>query len=339
MYAKLVVGGSPITSVAAIRDIGRLLTAPEGNVSTSLLGAFSNSSSVILDSTPAGWTYVGSTNPLDRPTIGVVGTAYTQNTTAPNNICCSAPCLEGSALKYVALTVGYNTTGNTGYFAMTTASSANSTGVLVNETVRNFMTSTSVAVQNNFAVTGGQVYHLIANQQGVTIVCENTGLSAVWESSMTDVNRFYGTAPVVHYLHSNSTSVQFTDSSIGPSSTMAGGKAFAITVAVTDVNTGTYYGTYDVTSLGSANIFFLAQNDLTYRKNSIDATGAPKYQITPILYTNSSIGHPIQYVTGVVPIYWTKGSLGNSGDTVMVGADPYTYFNCGTGFGIIMKTS
>jgi hypothetical protein len=53
-------------------------------------------------------------------------------------------------------------------------------------------------------------------------------------------------------------------------------------------------------------------------------------------------GYPVQYVTGVVPVYWCKAGLGTTGDTVNIGGDYYTYFNCGASggtFGLLMKTS
>jgi len=337
MYAKLVVGGTNITSIAAIRDIGRLLVATEGNVTTSLLGSFSTSSSVILDATPAGWTYVGSTNSQDRPTIGVVGTTYTQTASAPNNLCFSAPCLEGATLKYCTLTVGYYANGNTNtYFALTGAVSATDQGVLTNEGPRN-IGSTTQPVNSLISVLAGQVLHVIANQRGVTIINENVGLVAVWESTMSDVNRFYSTAPFIQYNHYKSSITDFS-SLVSPGLAYGGTVAFATAFAITDISTGTYYGTFDISDNNTGNFYFLCQNDITSRKNSIDSVGNPRYQITPVLYSNYLLGHPIQYVTGVVSIYWTKPSLGNTGDTVMIGTEPYTYFNCGTGFSVIMKT-
>lgn len=342
MYAKLVVGGTNITAIAAIRDIGRLLVATSGNVTTSLLGSFSTSSSVILDATPAGWTYVGSTNSQDRPTIGVVGTTYTQTANTPSNLCFSAPCLEGNTLKYIALSIGYyNSTVNTS-FALTGAVSATSLGVLTNEGPRSFATSTAPPSTSSLVnVTAGEILHVIATQRGCTIVSENVGLTAVWESSMSDVNRYYSTAPFIQYTHTKSQYTSFNAIVIPSSSSMTSVSSFATAFAITDVNTGTYYGTYDISNTASArdtNAYFLCQVDILNRKNSIDSLGNPKYQITPVLYSNYLVGHPVQYVTGVVSIYWTKPGLGNTGDTVMVGAESYTYFNCGTGFGIIMKT-
>ena len=349
MYAKLVVGTSNIMAVSAIRDIGRLITATEGNVSTNLLGAFSVGSSVILDATPAGWTYVGSTEPLDQPTIGPTNTVYTQTANLTHNLCFSAPCLEGTALKYCVLSVQYNqvtytTTPANYYGCMCTlagATSATSLGIVTNEGPRIGWQTTTNNSQAGFRVTAGDIIHVIANPRHITIIAEGFGVIAVWESNTTDVNRFYNSAPFIQYTHAQSTSVAFLNFTgprlISAGSTQAYATAFNVT-AVSGANAGTTYGGYDISTSGTLNTYFLAQTDITSRQNSIDSLGNPKYQITPVLYSLNQIGHPVQYVSGVVPVYWTKGSLGNTGDTVLVGTETYTYFNCGTGFGLIMQT-
>jgi len=74
VYAKLVTGSTPIYALNAMRDIGRLITSTAP--STANLLAFSTTSSYIIDATPAGWTYVGSTNANDRPTICATNTNW-----------------------------------------------------------------------------------------------------------------------------------------------------------------------------------------------------------------------------------------------------------------------
>ena len=312
MYAKLVVGTSNIMAVSAIRDIGRLITATAGNVSTSLLGAFSVSSSVILDATPAGWTYVGSNTASDQPTIGPTNTVYAQTANTASNVCFSAPCLEGTALKYCALTNFYNSqtlttagTGTASYFQLTGAVAATSLGILTNEGPRFFSASTSTGSQGALQTLAGDVVHVIATPRHITIINEGIGAIAVWESSMTDVNRFYNSAPFIQYRHHYSADTTFS-SVVSPGTSGGAGGALATAFAVTDANTGTYYGGYDICEAGAANKYFLAQTDIASRKNSIDSLGNPKYQITPILYTLHKIGHPVQYISGVVPAYWTK---------------------------------
>jgi hypothetical protein len=129
MYVKLVVGAAQINVQGAMRDIARLITAT--TPSLSLLGAFSSASSVIVDATPAGWTYVGSNNAADQPSIA--GTAASLLTVGQVNYCFSSPMLNNSnLLKYAVLT--NNTTAaaytmtNTG-FNLTGASSATALGL------------------------------------------------------------------------------------------------------------------------------------------------------------------------------------------------------------------
>ena len=94
MYAKLVVGNAAINGYRAMRDIGRLITSASPSVS--LLEAYSQSSSVIIDSTPAGWTYVGSNFAGDRPSIAAAAAAVNTTNGGFPNLCFSAPCLDGS---------------------------------------------------------------------------------------------------------------------------------------------------------------------------------------------------------------------------------------------------
>jgi len=348
MYAKLVVGASNILSMQAIRDIARLCTS--SSPSTSLLGGFSTASSVIIDSTPAGWTYVGSNNASDRPTIAAVGaTGYAANDTQCNLVI-SAPCVEGTALKYASLNLSHLSSANASSnntFNLTGAVSATSLGVLTNEGPRYSTTTATTATHTNntsILTTAGTVIHLIATPRFITIISEGRGMQAIWETSMSDVNRFYGRAPFIQHCHSVS-SIFTSAAIVVPTATTT---AIAQTVCsaafgVTDVNTGTFYGTYDtsgVTSnLATLNIGSLNQTNASLRKNSITATGSPCYQVTPIFLQLGALGHPIQTVSGTTPAYWTNGAIGTTGDTLVVNGESYTYFNCGTGFGLALQTS
>jgi hypothetical protein len=108
---------------------------------------------------------------------------------------------------------------------------------------------------------------------------------------------------------------------------------------LTDCNTGTNYGAYDVTDNAKINLTNFFQNYTPIRTNSITASGLPSYQISPVFYSASARGYPTQFVTGIVPVYWCSPNLGNSGDTVAIGSDTYYFFNAGSGFGMLMKTS
>jgi len=362
MYAKLVVGGTAITAIAAMRDIVRLITS--ATPSTSLLGGFSTASSIIVDSTAAGWTYVGGNRAADQPTIAATGAATTLDGAAWN-LCCSAPCLSGSALKYAVFNpIAYTTyTGSiagtvpiTG-FTLTGASSASALGVVTNEGPRIYAVNPNgTSSQNNYAnrltnkyhlTDAASVIHVIANARHITIIQEGRGLSAIWESSMTDAHTFYGTAPFVQYCHYYSPQYG-TEGVIVPTSSTTSVNAtganpmFNSVFNITNPNTGTNYGTFDVTAAtGSINVNQTAlwQTYSGMRSNSITAAGAPTYVITPIFYNTTWIGYPTQFVTGVVPIYWANGNMGNTGDSVDVSGDTYKFFNAGTGFGVIMKTS
>lgn len=343
MYAKLVVGATAIPAMQAMRDIVRLVTS--ATPSTALLGGFSTSSSLIVDPTPAGWTYVGSNNASDRPSVAAVGATNYAAADTQCNLAISAPCLEGSALKYAVLNVswlGAMTTTNV-YFCLTGAVSVNASGVCTNEGPRFYAGSIEGVAElatHSLRVAAGDVIHLVANQQGITIINEARGMQAVWEMSMSDVNRFYGTAPFVQYCHSDSSNTSISTISVPTSSTTTRitspcGAVFA----VTDVNTGVFSGTYEPSVLVTMNLGNLYQTMTNIRQNSINAAGSPRYQVSPIWLQNGVLGHPAQSITGVVPVYWTKGSIGTTGDTMYIGGDAYTYFNCGTGYGLAMKTS
>jgi hypothetical protein len=349
MYAKLVVGASSISAVRAMRDIGRLITSE--TPSLDLLTGFNTASSIIVDATPAGWTYVGSVNANDRPTIAAVGSA--SDTTSPYgytsdteyNLAFSAPCLnQPSRLKYALLSIAYRAQGNGGYtFSLTAAANVTDQGVRTNEGPRVFAASIEGLGETlplAMSVAASTTLHVIATARHITIIQENRGLNAVWEATNTDVHDFYNRVPVIQYSHSQSSATARFAITVptGFSTTQLAGSMNAA-IAVTNVNTGTFYGTYDVSEAGTANLSSLIQASTTYRNNSIDAAGSPKYQIGPVYFHIGELGYPVQFVTGVVPIYWTRNTIGSTGDTVDVSGDSYTFFNCGTGFGVIMKTS
>lgn len=349
MYAKLVVGASPLAVVKAMRDIGRLITSE--NPSIDLLTGFSTASSIIVDATPAGWTYVGSVNANDRPTIAAIGsTADTTGTfgytiDTDYNLAFSAPCLnEPSRLKYAVLSTVWRSTSLAAYqtFALTAAQSVSSLGVRTNEGPRAFAGSAEGVGETlplAFATSITTTFHVIATPRHITIICENRGICAVWESTNTEVHDFYSRPPVIQYSHIVSSATARFPITVPTNYTLTQSAGWmAVAIAVTNVNTGTFYGTYDVSEAGTANLGNFVQASSTYRNNSIDASGSPRYQISPVYFQIGELGYPVQFVTGIVPIYWTRGVIGSSGDTVDISGDSYTFFNCGTGFGVIMKT-
>ena len=167
-------------------------------------------------------------------------------------------------------------------------------------------------------------------------------MAAVWETTPTDVQTFYGWPAFVQYSHYNSSILNQTEiyapNSINPASTLTTSWS-ASSFAVTNPNSGTFYGVYDVSQLNKLNIFSLVNSVSTsLRVNTISATGAPQYAISPIFFTNTLIGHPTQFVTGPVPAYYVSGSMGNTGDSVSVSGDTYFFFNAGA-FGLLLKTN
>lgn len=342
MYAKLVVGNTTIHPILAMRDIGRLITSEEPSIS--LLSGFSTASSVIIDDTPAGWTYVGSAASTDRPSIADTSQPIGYTNDTHWNLAFSAPTLEEpTILKYALLNLVWRNTSNTNYvFALTGAESVSEEGVAVNEGPRGIFAAAETLNEGatiSMKCAAGDIIHLIANPRHITIINENKGMSAVWETSNTEPHTFFQKAPVIQYSHANSSI--FTREPIVTPTTFTTTRTTSILDAafgITDVNTGVFYGTYDVTQNLAANTAYLAQDIATYRTNSINANGLPRYQISPVFYQVGNLGYPTQYVSGVVPIFWTSPTLGTTGDNVDVSGDTYTYFNCGTGFGVIMKT-
>lgn len=218
MYAKLV-AGSRIQPGLAIRDIARLLVSQ--NPSTANLEGFSQATSVIIDNTPAGWTYVVGSQ-LNIVNNSVINVQYTTaNTNGPdlgqgvsgNNVeqhVVTANSLSPMSIaKYACLTTAQlaNDTSSgiwsNSAFYLTAATNANSTtGVVTNETFRVYGQSGA----NNsvgFGTTAG-TYHLVANKQHITLIREDTAngmVQAHWETSQTEYHQFYQMPPVISYCY------------------------------------------------------------------------------------------------------------------------------------------
>lgn len=348
MYAKLVVGPSNISSIRAMRDIGRLITSEAPSLD--LISAFNKTSSIIVDDTPAGWTYVGGFNATDQPTIAAVGSTaditspYGYTNDAHYNLCFSAPCSnKPSRLKYAALSIAWKGAPASAYtFSLTAMASANAAGVTINEGPRvQANAAEGIGETNMLALwsAANHILHVIATPRHITIIQEGRGMSAVWEASNTDVHDFYDKPPVVQYSHVQSTAIDRFPINVptGYALTQVPGW-MATAIGITNVNTGAYSGTVDISDGDRANLGNFAQSSAAHRYNSINALGAPKYQISPVFFQLGRFGYPTQFVTGVVPVYWTSGDIGSTGDEVEVAGDSYTYFNCGTGFGLILKT-
>lgn len=359
MYVKLAVGSTSVHPHDCIRDIGRLLTSPSPNVANLTGLAYSTTFSVVVDSTPAGWSYVGSNFANDTPTISTGGTYY-QGTGVSGlpQLVFSASCLNSNALKYAVLTqsLAANTANVITWYSighLTGAASANSTGGPVGEGPRIYDTgvttgSGSLSASSLHLGYAGSIIHLIANPRHITIISEpgtgtvNGGLNAIWESSQTDAHTFYNIAPYVQYSHANSfVSGSSISSNTTPNTSTTVTTLYHPPVIFNAYNatTGSYANNYDVSVGGTQNRNYLTQygGAANTKNNTINTIGISKAIAQPVFYHASALGYPIQMVTGVVPVYWMRGNIGSSGDTVYINGNPYTYFNCG-GFALAMTT-
>jgi hypothetical protein len=241
----------------------------------------------------------------------------------------SAPCIEGSALKYVTFSpaspaVTAPTTANS-YINMTAARSVTSLGVATNEGIRCYSTSSTTFTNIAFSsmlMSGGLTVHLIATPRGITLIAENMGLHGVWETAMTDPHRFYGTAPVCVWQNGNMTGASTGKTSILASvipqvGAVQSSNTFASCVMnITDANTGTVYGPVEpilVNTSITSGYNWLNAGGAIMRNNSITTAGTPVYQVSPIYVQPGQYGYPTMYVTGVYNAYWCKPGLGNSG--------------------------
>lgn len=350
MYAKLVVGASDANIYQCLRDICRLLTDATPSISDLSGSGFSTTSSVIVDATPAGWTYVGSNKSTDTPSIGAGAADATFSTTTYHNFCLSAPMAgDSNKLKYAIFTQSFigasTTTPYRSMFALSGAQSVNSAGVATNEGYRQGNSGTGTSIINaNLHVGAGSVIHLIANPRHITVVQEAKGVMAIWETTSTDAHTFYNRPAFISFAHTLTTTVGTgnINTQASPNTTTASANLIAANAFnVTDPNTGTTYGTYEISINGVQNLGSLYQVQASARANSIDSVGSPKYQISPVFFQLHTIGQATQYVSGVVPIYWCKAGLGSTGDNVDISGDTYTYFNSGNSgaaFGLLMKT-
>ena len=352
MYAKLVVGNASINAPRACRDIIRLITSEAPSVD--LLEVFDDVSSIIVDDTPAGWTFAGESynNSNTVPAFGDDVNWPTNNTDW--QIGCSAPCLNGGLTrKYALFSMSWTSNSNRDstsamiYFQLSGATSisvpaANTDAlVLENEGGRDTWVSSEARTQaegRSMTCNADTIFHVIANPRHLTIVEESRGLNAIWESNETPVNTFYGNAPFIQYNHCTGSSTGIlTGTSPNAQITTPSNGSRGNTFGITNPNDGNFYGVRTLSDDANKG-FSLYQNSDSIRLNTIDANGSPQYQVTPVFYSLGRYGYPVQFVTGIVPIYWTSGNIGSTGDTLTVGGEEYIYFNCGANFGIVMQT-
>lgn len=233
--------------------------------------------------------------------------------------------------------------------ALTGASSASPSGVVTNAGpiyIGATNAYTGYCVPNYyFNVTAGTTLHLLANQQHITIIQEGKGIMGIWETTNTNPHSYYNIPPFIQFSHANTASlVDILNGVVIPTtsgvvSSNVSGSFSATVFNTTNVGTGVLAGTNSVANIATGyNVTSLATAANNWKVSTIDANGSPKYLMSPVYFQDGARGYSTQFVTGVVPIYWVKAGLGNSGDTVSVNGVNYTYFNSGTGFGVIMTT-
>jgi len=355
MYARLTLSAAA-NPLQCIRDIGRLITSANPSISDLSGQGYSTSLSLIVDATPAGWTYVGSNKTSDQPTIGdgSADATWTAGQTTFYNWAFSAPCADSTKpLKYALFThnMTTSTASTMNYFSLSGAQSVTSLGVTTNEGYRSYTsTATTANFQNpNISSAAATTIHVLATPRYITIIQEARGMVGIWETTSTPIHDRLNIAPFVQYQNmqaSNKTTAAPSTVILSvaiPSTTSTVANVTGTVFNITDVNTSTYYGTADVSGGGTLNWMNLFQYKTNARANTIDSAGNPRYQVSPVFFQMSKLGYPVQFVTGIVPIYWCKAGLGNTGDTVNIGGETYYYFHTGAygtaTYGVLMKIS
>ena len=354
MYAKLVLSSNAQIALM-MRDIVRLCTSQSPNVAN--LQAFSQTSSVIIDTTPAGWSYVLGAeanvttsvpvtvrfNAANSPTGPAIGTSVnTANVIEQHTI--SAPCLAplDGVLKYSVLT-SYancaisNTPAGHAFFYLTGSANVNtSTGVQTGESYRPFTSTSGNPWNNYFTSIIGNTYHLIASSRHITLICATRGVAAVWETSQSEADVFYNAPPAVSYFYGNilsggaMTGAFTTTPTATSSGDSAGAQVFNHTIPATGVNAATRaispinpFMFIHQTGTNTAN----AAGPGAARSTGINTSGLTRHFATPLLFQSFEIGIPIKFITGVVPIYMLKGGTATTGDTVTINGVDYNYFD------------
>lgn len=353
MYAKLIAGVG-ISASNMIRDIIRLCVS--NSPSTSDLGAFDSGTSVIIDDTPAGWTYVYSN--VDTGTLG--GTGSSASTGNGDWWAMSAPCLgpSVSTVKYAKFTTTGVTPGvtstefeNSG-FTLTSAESI-SGATVTNESYRLTISSSAYDNWTNYLmdIRGTGIYHLIATERHITIIKEGIAIQAVWETTIPDSYVFNDTPPVLNYVNSlqkgSSNSTGFFNggsspiedgygTNVGPTSASSvssySTNQYASLYNIYDPNTTTVYGSITISpgqngavvhNNGAHPYLFPANSSRGYTVNS---SGQTKNIVSPVFFSLMRFGIPTVFVTGVCDIYMTKGGIGIAGDIIQIDGVDYTYF-------------
>ncbi len=339
MYAKLVTGGSTVIPSLLIRDIVALCTSADPSIDDLSGSGFSTSSSVVVDNTPAGWTYVYST--LDLGTLGsgsTPGGSY-------DWWAMKSPCLAPAGKeKFVLLNTIYNDTTTYGGIWLSGASNVVNT-TLTNRGTYGYTTTTGGAttligeLYNAFSTVANQTFHLIATPRFVILMKEGVKYHAVFEHSASELHEFYDIAP---FCQLNMGSTTQSGGVTGPG-TLGGAQAGGTTGSgnanvfeifnYTDPGTNINYGVLSFGGPGSGGINaadslalqpFIWPSRMT---TTLSSSGASRNIVKPMLFHGFSYGLPTCWITGVSDVWFTRGSAGTTGDTMTINGVTYTYFN------------
>jgi hypothetical protein len=338
-----------------------------------------SNTSTIVDSTPAGWTYVRGTT-SDYASIADVYTNYDNLSTirsiannAEFSITLSSPCASNtSVLKYAEFNVvnreygGASDTctggGANGHsMMMSTCLFANSSTVVDRTHIFYQNLGNSIYEldgKGSLRLEAGE-YHLIASNSHITLIRENMGFNALWESQGSDFHLLHNTPPVACVISGHNavmlgdtvsaayTAPNVTQATTGYTTTQDA-SPFASTTGIYDNIRSYYKGSSSLTYITESSVATDAKAHCcnspnlyaTYRdpyQVTRLANNAIRAQVVPISY-NVGYGYPQQVVTGTTPIFYTSEGIGVSGDTIDINGEEYTWFNP-YGIGIALKTS
>jgi len=357
MYARLVLTSAVLPS-NMIRDIIRLCTSEAPSLTDLSENAFSRTSSVIIDDTPAGWTYVTSSN--DGLTLASSGTATSLSWWGMKS-----PCLAPSGTeKFAIFTLAFEDTLTTtaGLFMMSGASgidTLNTTTVNRGSRLRAGTTSATATIGVDtflgFNGSTGQTFHLIATPRFVILYKEGAKMNAIFEHSSTGVHEFYDKAPFVQYSISSSTSFLGTASPGGLGGVdlnSAGGSGNGIVLEIfdfTEAASSTGFGVFSfggISNAGGAKADTVAAQPYMWPQQiatTVASNGISRNIVKPLMFSAFSYGLPTCLITGVCDVFMTRGGAGTTGDTMVINGDVYTYFNVITSgakqFGLAINTS
>ena len=340
MYAKLVTGGSGVLPSLLIRDIISLCTSATPSISNLSGTGFSTASSVVVDNTPAGWTYVHSS--LDGATLG---SASTPAVSLNDWWAMKSPCLAPAGKeKFAVISIIWNDSTTHGGFWLSGASNVVTT-TLTNRGAYGYATGTAGAstltgdAYNGFSTLANQTFHLIASPRFVLIIKEGVKYHGVFEHSVTELNEFYNTAPFCQLNIGSNTSAVGTS---GPgvlggaqaTSVLGSGNGHNLEIFnYTDPNTNINYGVLSFGGPGESNIAAaasLAQQPFIWSSRmsaTLSTTGASRNIVKPMIFHGFSYGLPTCWITGISDVWMTRGSAGTTGDTMIINGETYTYFN------------